>query len=491
MDGCPSNAGYATARPRGMVSLVWILALGQVLFLCLGCRDGSSSLWVRLGIQQPERGPEPRGKLTVRLLPRQRPTRGVAVYLDLEGPEVQRVRALAMAPAWTRTNGVESVRHLVVRDERGLVDVDRRDKSGRIVFERPLQGRRLKVSYLAECSYRPNALDLRVSEDTVTGVGYTFLALPQLDRVLEVELAWDLRAVRARDTATSIGVGRQVQAVAKPVDLAHSIYLAGPLTVLDSDSGERLVAMGEPSFDLGQAFRFCSSALSASRQVFGQTECAPYTFVFVAQRGLGSRHLGTALYRSFSVWFDRHREFDARLRILVAHELVHQWLGGVLRVARADGSEADWFAEGFAVHYARSLLLRKGLISLDDYQEDLLRDWMAQRREFEARARRGPKARHLRRAAKPPQHHPSPGYHRGALYAARLEAQLRERGSSLDALIGLLLERVGPDGDALPESAWRRTVVEAIGPEAGWEFDQLVVLAAAPIELPADALGSR
>jgi predicted metalloprotease with PDZ domain len=56
---------------------------------------------------------------------------------------------------------------------------------------------------------------------------------------------------------------------------------------------------------------------------------------------------------------------------LFARELFHAWnpqrLGGFEEVGGVEDERLYWFSEGFTDYYASLLLLRAGLISLDDY----------------------------------------------------------------------------------------------------------------------------
>jgi len=199
----------------------------------------------------------------------------------------------------------------------------------------------------------------------------------------------------------------------------------------------------------------------------------------LANRGFGRLSEGAALYRSLAVWLDPTRRFDTRLRILIGHELVHQWIGGAMRIIKSDGTDAKWFSEGFAVYFARSALLRAGLITNEEYQADLRQDLRAQQDAFRIKRRRS-----YRLAASRSSRRLMKEYHLGALYATRLDAQLRRADKgSLDQLVIQLLALSRSTGRDLTEAQWRDAVVQALGSTAGWEFDRLVAESTAPIEI--------
>jgi predicted metalloprotease with PDZ domain len=335
--------------------------------------------------------------------------------------------------------------------------------------------------------------DLKVDAEGVRALGHGLLALPIQSRSappLRVSLRWSLRALPVAEAATSFGSGREVTTVATAFDLAHAFYVAGPLTLRRGRQGDELVIWGKPGFDPDEALAICERALTTAHAMFETAPDGslppremPHSFLFFSEPSLGGHHDGLAFHRSFGVWVDDHRPLDARVRVLVAHEIVHRWLGSRLRLNRPDGSDATWFSEGFTVHYARKLLRRAGLLNDEELADDMKRTLAAQRREIEERIAAGaPGSRPgYVLAAKP---HPSAAYHRGALYAARLEVQLAERGSNLDELVRELMARAPERAAGLAESAWREAVEARLGPSAGDELDRLVIRAEEPIVIP-------
>ena len=107
---------------RPLVGVILGALVVVYALLCVGCNRDSRVASVL------EQGPQ--GKLTITLLPRLKPTRGVAVIYELSGPAVAKVRSLAIAPSWAGTRGPDVVRYLLIRDERGLIDIDPRGARG-------------------------------------------------------------------------------------------------------------------------------------------------------------------------------------------------------------------------------------------------------------------------------------------------------------------------------------------------------------------------
>ena len=64
-----------------------------------------------------------------------------------------------------------------------------------------------------------------------------------------------------------------------------------------------------------------------------------------------------------------HGKRPLALAWMFAHELFHTWTGGTIAPAVEDGEK--WFTEGFTNFYARRVMVRAGLATLDDYVASL------------------------------------------------------------------------------------------------------------------------
>ena len=78
----------------------------------------------------------------------------------------------------------------------------------------------------------------------------------------------------------------------------------------------------------------------------------------------GSDEGGVELTHSIALFQPSGHPLDFGLKYVLAHELFHEWNADQMR---AGDTPLLWFSEGFTDYYARLLLLRSGLISLDDY----------------------------------------------------------------------------------------------------------------------------
>jgi predicted metalloprotease with PDZ domain len=82
-------------------------------------------------------------------------------------------------------------------------------------------------------------------------------------------------------------------------------------------------------------------------------------------------YAGTALEDSFTMFMSQQAaKLDFDMKFVLAHEMFHSWNSGQLGEVPA-GQPPFWFIEGFTDYYARALLWRAGLISLNEYIQDI------------------------------------------------------------------------------------------------------------------------
>jgi predicted metalloprotease with PDZ domain len=76
-------------------------------------------------------------------------------------------------------------------------------------------------------------------------------------------------------------------------------------------------------------------------------------------------HSGEARTNSFVLYLSREVEHTSGIKQLLAHEMFHTW--NPYRLGELEDQNLYWFTEGFTDYYSLLLLLRGGLISLDEY----------------------------------------------------------------------------------------------------------------------------
>ena len=403
------------------------------------------------------------------------------------------MRSLTMARRSAAVRGSGALEHFIARDERGLIPVYDDPDKGRVHLTRRVQGDWLKISYFVQSDAQQRHHDLEVSEAGVRALGYSLLALPDGSGELDVKLSWALRALDVPQAVTSFGRGREQRVRTTMSELGHSFYVAGNLRIVD-EGPARVVVWGDTAFAPEQAAAKTAAVLRAARRRFesgmaDRPADSPYTLFFFSDPRMGNSRDGLAFHGSAGVWLDPGHRFDEPIMILVAHEVVHQWIGGKLRLVDGEGQEAVWFSEGLSVHYARDLLLSADLLSADAFARDVTRDLIGQHHYFKTLTMGVTSRNAWRRIA--PRYHASPAYHQGALYAARLDGQLRRAGrGGLDAIILPLLAQADHEhGTQIAD--FRRALQQELGSGVAAELEAAVVRADEPIELLAESYGEH
>jgi predicted metalloprotease with PDZ domain len=432
----------------------------------------------------------------------------VDVAIRLSGDAAAKVTSLDVARTWADTRGADAVQAVTARDGDGDLPLRDGPEGGPdrlYVPTRAPRGGELAIRYRARANGDTSRFGLHLGRDRQSGVGHAFLLLPRLASAVPVRIRWHLEALGpGAAAATSFGVGPLVVTRATSEELGQAAYLAGPTHVEEplpslpsaaaaADAGAspapapRLVVLGAPAFDTRAAFYWSASALATVGRFFERPAVAaapaadPFSFLLVAQPGLGGDHDGAALTGSFALWFDEGRAFDAGLKSVVAHELTHRYLGGALRLEDESGHEAAWFSEGFTVHLARRWLLESGMVTPRDVLGDL-------RRTMDDRASPG----RLEACAASSGARSQDDYRRGARYAALTDAAIKRASSGqrgIDDLVRELLARGRAERRAaFPVSVFREAVQRELGDAGGATFDE-VITRGEPAPLPDDAFG--
>ena len=416
------------------------------------------------------------------------PARGdLTVEMRLSADRASAVTELAAARTWADTRGADSIGDPRARDDDGEIQLSLRPDDGgpdRVVS----LGRAPRGDLLVRYRARPGAsrFAVHVTADRMSGVGHAFLLLPRFSDAVPARVRFHLgKLERGAEAASSFGFGAEVVTTATSEELAHAAYVAGKLWLETPardapalETQKSLVVLGAPPMDTRTAYTFSMAALGAVDRLFlGEPRepiaaPEPFSVLLVAEPGLGRAHDGAYLTRSLGLWFDAGRGLDPALQLVIAHELVHRFLGGTVRLVEPDGRDAAWFTEGFTVHFARRVLLEGGFVRPADLLVDVRRT-LGDPVPGEDRA--------------------PPDYRRGAVWAAYFDAAVRHASGGLrplDEVARALVTRARVEGRArLPVSALREALEHELGPAGAADFDALEARPDAPVDLPEGAFG--
>ena len=423
--------------------------------------------------------------LTIRLTPH--PERAeVDVEVHLVGPAATSIKEWTLAKSWAGIDGYSSIRSLHVRDARGEIALKPGPDVGQdrtFLLERPPLLEHVELRYaVASAPPRAARFALHVDREGFSGVGHTFLLLPRLDKPIATFLQIRPNALAAGATGvTSFGAGNDLEVSAFPQDVAHAVFAAGRLRTIERPNAGRLLLLGRPSFDAEATHRTIMTAHRALQTVFGpvqsQDKPASFTYVLVAEPGLGKGHDGALLAHSFGLWIGNDSGLDGPTIIAAAHELAHSWFGGAVRLEDDGGVEQTWFAEGFAVHYARKIAWQEKLVSAAEFAADVERTVGIGSSDLAA--------------------HPMPrsreAYQRGAMYAAQLDAAIlrASKGArSLDDILRKVFTHRSSEPSArLSVSILRDLLIEELGPASAEELTWVMVQNHGEIRLDDETFG--
>ncbi|MGH7595586.1 MAG: hypothetical protein ACREOI_04500 [bacterium] len=285
-------------------------------------------------------------------------------------------------------------------------------------------------------------------------LGETFWVAPEWDdeKKIRIKLQWK-NLPSAWTLANSFGVGEKSQAVRAALwEFRHSIWIGGDFRIHERRvmSHPVYVALrGKWNFS-DEKFAETVAKIIQSERDFWQDYDFPYYLVTAIPMAGDDDQGGTGRVNAFAMFLSDDRELDYRFKRLLAHEAFHTWNGEKIR-PRDPEVLAYWFSEGFSDYYARLLLLRTGLLTLEEYLQEYNK---VLKRYFSSSARFAKNAR-LLEASWSNELRQMP-YHRGDILAHNLNAQIRlasADSSSLDDAMHQILEAAVQRGEVISDSS--------------------------------------
>jgi predicted metalloprotease with PDZ domain len=264
---------------------------------------------------------------------------------------------------------------MVMRDTQGVVPLTVRDDPVALVYARHwIAGRAVSgdvtVRYRAPIDNTPPRrgsgppYSLRTEGEGVSGVGNTFILLPEDDQDYRIALRWDVTDLGAEAAATSsYGEGDVDLEPGKASRLWSTVFMAGPMEREPqpvSNAGFSAAWMGTPPFEARPLMAWTHRLHGWMSRFFDEPGEPPYR-VFMRYNPINAGG-GVALTRSFLVTYGQATD-PADLKSTLSHEMIHTW-------TQWDG-RGQWYGEGIAVHYQGLLPYRAGLITADDYLADI------------------------------------------------------------------------------------------------------------------------
>ena len=295
---------------------------------------------------------------------------------------------------------------------------------------------------------------LRVDGDGVSGVGGALMmATPQIKGDYRIALKWDTTAMGPGAEGVSSWGDGDVTLPAGPVtQLDRGVYMAGRLGREPETAKGAFSAVwieGQPSFDPRPPMRWTSDLHAWMSKFFRDKEEPPYR-VFMRFNPMNAGG-GAALTHSFLITYGKDVTGES-IKAILGHEMAHTWTALGM---------PKWFSEGNAVYYQAQLPWRAGLMTTDQYLEDLNETAY---RYFTNALRDTPEDQVVPRFWEETRIRVLP-YDRGAMYFAVLNGKLvRASGGkrTMDDLIRDMIER-DRAGQPVTEAVWLEVLHKELG----------------------------
>lgn len=389
------------------------------------------------------------------LSPSKGPASGLALMFD------------TLQPSLLRTS--DQVTMLHVADDKGDVALappvvkQMNDRSFQVwSATRPTSGP-LHVAYVvpvaaAKPSKRGPHIDLQAAGGGLSGAFVSFLLLPDSrSEVFRVHLHWQFPA--GQMAVSSNGVG-DFSGEFNASRLDDMLFLAGPVKTYSpsgNSSGFNVYALGLPEEQLKAVAGWTARAYEVERKAFRVPASQPYRFLIRSYDG-GPIDSGRSSDSSFMLYlpigFDTGR---VELHSLVAHEMVHSLMKDL---DDASGEEGDWYTEGTADYFSKTLPWAAGLYTAQQYL-DLVNEEAAQYYTNALRDVSNKQSANVMWSGRNAWMLP---YARGAIYLADLDAKLRLHHSTLTVLdlVNATSERI-EHGAPATDTTWTAVLKDKVG----------------------------
>lgn len=311
--------------------------------------------------------------------------RAVAVREEIRGAIDQtQPFSLRIGIVYVSRSGIaDRVDSLVMRDTSGVVSLkienDPEDKGGYTYYRhwralRPVQPPVI-VSYQMRPQPRPTGgpqFEFYAHAGGISAHGSQLFLLPEQPGAANVSLNWDLSELTPGSKVVGTYGEGDIALRASPDTLVDSFFLAGPLGAYEppkSNTGFFAFWLGTPDFDSKKEMQWLFEAYENMRKFYRDPDSSPYR-VFIRAVGRGG---GTASGRSFmdAVAAGSGDSTKQAPRENIAHEIGHYFVGGL---GGGDIYDSPWYEEGVNTHYTRLLLMRAGLLPVNDYIKDVNAD---------------------------------------------------------------------------------------------------------------------
>jgi predicted metalloprotease with PDZ domain len=199
-------------------------------------------------------------------------------------------------------------------------------------------------------------------------IGNTFWVYPDWDRTkqLSIQLHWK-NFPQTWSLADSFGTGKMRQTIKSSLqNFIKGVYLGGDFRIKALTVRSKSIytaTRGRWKFSDEEFQSLVQRIMNVERAFWNDDDFLYYLIVLFPTDDANTS--GEARTDSFVLYIPKDVETVSVLKFTLAHELFHLW--NPIRLGGLESERLYWFSEGLTDYYASLLLLRAGLVSLDEY----------------------------------------------------------------------------------------------------------------------------
>jgi len=206
--------------------------------------------------------------------------------------------------------------------------------------------------------------------------GRNFLVYPVIpeDQVLPISITWK-NLPSGWVVASNLGTGTACQAATtRLLTATNGLFVGGDFRLVQVQVHGKPVDVairGKWDFKDEEFTELAAKVLGEERAFWNDYSAPHYLISLLPSEETPGSYAGTALENSFTMFMSQKAaKLDFDMKFVLAHEMFHSWNSGQLGEIPAD-RPPFWLIEGFTDYYARALLQRAGLITMNEYVEDI------------------------------------------------------------------------------------------------------------------------
>jgi predicted metalloprotease with PDZ domain len=221
-------------------------------------------------------------------------------------------------------------------------------------------GRRLKDGHYARVVVTP---------DYLYAVGEALWITPDWpeSRPVSLRLRWD-GGIQNWSFRNSFGTGIDQQFQSSPAAFRHATFIGGDFRVRRLEPFGQAVYLATRDtlkFDEEDLASLVTRLARRQRSFWDEGDFPDYLVILLPTDDSVGNAGGEGRTNSFSLYIPAETTSVMDFRYTLAHEMFHAWVPQ--RLGKLENEELHWFSEGFTDFYAALLLLREGLITLEEY----------------------------------------------------------------------------------------------------------------------------